>query len=266
MKVTDNSTKVGSLSYMETPDALSIRIRAHKEYSNFSLEDWLDKNISLHKGDAILDLGCGSGNLFPAYSDKIGETGTIVGIDQSADLLEKARLLKATSSIVLLNLDINQPFPLIKESFDHVISTFAIYYVEDPLLILEEIKRVLKNTGDIVLIGPTDKNASELYEFNKTVFGFDRDEKVVLRTNRLEKEFYPFVSSLFKCVRLEKIPSKLIFPNKQEFVDYYMSTLLFEESAIKTGMKPTMSELLSKEVAGTEISKEMVVLRGQKSA
>jgi hypothetical protein len=122
----------------------------------------------------------------------------------------------------------------------------------------------LKNTGEIVLIGPTDKNASELYEFNKTVFGFGRDEKVVLRTNRLEKEFYPFVASLFKCVRLEKIPSKLIFPNKQEFIKYYMSTLLFEESAIKKGVKPTMTELLSKELASKEISKEMVVLRGQK--
>lgn len=264
MKVTDNSTKVGSLSYTETPDALSIRIRAHKEYSNFSLEDWLDKNISLREGDAILDLGCGSGNLFPAYSDKIGEKGTIVGIDQSADLLEKASALRTTSSIVLLKLDINKPFPLIKESFDHVISTFAIYYVEDPIFVLEEIKRVLKNTGKVVLIGPTDKNASELYEFNRTVFGFGRDEKVVLRTNRLEKEFYPSVTSLFKCARLEKIHRKLIFPNKQKFIEYYMSTLLFEESAIKTGVKPTMAELLSKELASPEISKEMIVLRGQK--
>lgn len=263
--MTDNSMEVGSLSYTETPDALSIRIRAHKEYSNFSLEDWLDKNITLREGDAILDLGCGGGNLFPAYSDKIGEKGTIVGIDQSADLLEKANVLKTTSSsIVLLKLDINQPFPLIKESFDHVISTFAIYYVEDPILVLEEIKRILKNTGEIVLIGPADKNAAELYEFNKTVFGFGRDDKVSLRTNRLEKEFYPSVDSLFKCVRLEKIPSKLIFPNKMEFVKYYMATLLFEESAIKTGMKPTMLELLSKELVSTEISKEMVVLRGQK--
>ena len=41
MKMTDNSTKEGYLSYTETTDALSTRIRAHKQYSNFSLEDWI---------------------------------------------------------------------------------------------------------------------------------------------------------------------------------------------------------------------------------
>lgn len=264
MKMTDNSTEPESLAYTETLDALSVRIKAHKEYSNFSLEDWLDKNVCFRKGDVILDLGCGSGNLFPVYADKIGDQGAIVGIDQNLNLLERAREVKVTSSVVLFKMDINQPLPLIRENFDHIISTFAIYYVEDQMPVLKEMKRVLKNAGEIILVGPSDNNAAELYEFNKTVFGFGRDEKAGLRTNRLEKEFYPNVSLLYEKVCLEKIPSKLIFPNKMEFVKYYMATLLFEESAIKTGMKPTLAELLSKELVSTVVSKEMIVLRGQK--
>jgi len=264
VKMKNDSTKRNSLAYVETLDALSIRIEAHKRYSNFSMEDWIKQNITFHEGDAILDLGCGSGNLFPLYSDKLGERGTIVGIDQNTVLLEKARDIKVNTSIVLLNLDINQPLPLIKEDFDHVISTFAIYYVDEPKDVLEEIKRVLKKTGDLILIGPTDKNASELYEFNKSIFGFGRNEKVILRSNRLEKEFYPALSSLFSEVCLEKIPSKLIFPNKMSFVKYYMATLLFEESAKKAGFKPSRKELLATKVASKEISKEMVVLRGKK--
>jgi len=264
MKMTDNYAKPESLAYTETLDALSVRIKAHKEYSNFSLEDWLDQNIAFREGDVILDLGCGSGNLFPVYADKLGDRGAIVGIDQNVNLLEKARDVPVASSVVLLKMDIGQPLPLVTESFNHVISTFAIYYVEDQTLVLKEMKRVLKNGGEIVLIGPSAENAAELYEFNKAVFGFGRDEKAGLRTNRLEKEFYPQVSSLYEKVCLEKIPSKLIFPDKVEFVKYYMATLLFEESAVKTGVKPTLAELLSQKLASTAVSKEMVVLRGQK--
>ncbi|HRT71394.1 MAG TPA: methyltransferase domain-containing protein [Syntrophales bacterium] len=254
-----------SLAYTETATALSIRIRAHKEYSNFSLEDWLAAYTALREGSALLDLGCGSGNIFPLYSDRLGPSGLVVGIDQNEELLEKARTVKMAPALVLLRMDLNQPLPFLRGSFDHAISTFAIYYVDDPSLILGEVRRVLKESGEMVLVGPAAGNAGELYTLNEAVFGYGRDEKVTARTTRLEKEFHPLVASLFDDVRLEKIPSRLVFPNKRELVKYYMSTLLFEESVKKTGFSPTEEDLMAMEFGGREISKEMVVLRGKKS-
>ncbi|GEM_PF-4093513 len=84
------NTDKNLLGYKESIDALSVRIDAHKKFSNFSLEDWLEKNLSFGDGDTILDIGCGSGNFFPVFSRKIGERGVIVGIDQSRELLAKA--------------------------------------------------------------------------------------------------------------------------------------------------------------------------------
>ena len=253
------------LGYNERQRNLSIRIEANKRFSNFDLEDWLDERLPFKPGDIILDIGCGNGNFFPRYSRKISNRGVIVGIDQSKELLLEAIKCECTTPKILLEWNMNNRFPFIERSFNYVISTFAIYYVDDVRAIIEDIKRVLKPSGEVFLIGPTNNNARELYEFNKNIFNFDRDEKVIRRTNRIEKEFYPVIRDIFESVSIEKIPSKLIFPSRVEFIAYYMATLLFEESVKRSGFKPDVKKLLSFNIPSLKICKEMIMLRGRKN-
>ena len=42
-------------------------------------------------GDTVLDVGCGAGLCFPLLRDKVGPTGTIIGIDASEQMLRLAR-------------------------------------------------------------------------------------------------------------------------------------------------------------------------------
>lgn len=253
-----------ALGYKETQDNLSVRINAHKKFSNFSLEDWLDDNLPFSKGDLILDIGCGGGNLFPSYSRKLGSEGVIVGIDKVSDLLSEAVNRKCDARKILLEHDINIKLPFVDSLFDYVISSFSIYYVEKAEYILSEIKRVLKPSGEFIVIGPTNENAHELYDFNKKIFGIDRDEKITRRTNRIEEEFSPLAKDMFNNASIQKIPSKLMFPTKDEFLKYYMATLLYEESMEKTSLKPNYDELVLSNFPTLEISKEMIVLRGEK--
>lgn len=260
--IKDSETSIG---YMETQDNLSIRIRANKTFSNFNLEDWIDKHLPFKKGDIIFDIGCGNGNLFPSYSAKLEESGVIIGIDKSKELLSEAMKRKVETPKVLLEWNMDDRFPFLENSFNYVISSFAIYYISDVSAIVEDINRVLKHSGEVFLIGPTDNNAKELYDFNKKVFGFGRDETIDRRTNRLEKEFYPVMKGVLENVAINKILSKLIFPDKEEFIKYYMATLLFEESLKKTGLNLHAEDLLSIDISSLEISKEMISLQGKKN-
>ncbi|MBF0330173.1 MAG: class I SAM-dependent methyltransferase [Nitrospirae bacterium] len=249
-----------SLGYKESRSALDIRIQAHRNYSSFSLEEWINRSLPLKPGDVVMDIGCGNGNLFPSYEKKLGSTGVIVGMDQSEDLLQKAASREGASPKVLLRWDMNENLPFIDASFDMVISSFAIYYVDDVKRIVNQIKRLLKDGGSVFLIGPTDRNAAELYDFNKKIFGFGRDEKINRRTNRLEMEFLPALEEILGAVKSEIIPSKLVFPNREEFVRYYLATLLYEESAAKAAYAPDAEKLASIDMPAWEISKEMIVL------
>lgn len=254
------------LGYDEKENNLAIRINAHKKFSNFSLEDWIAGHVALKKGSVVLDIGCGNGNLFPTYSEKVGVSGLIVGIDKSLDLLREAKNQRCKTPKFLLEYDMNSRFLFVDSSFDYVFSSFAIYYVNDVLAIVDEIARVMAAGGEAILIGPTNNNAKELYDFNEKVFGFSRDEKINRRTNRIEDEFYPVFQKKFEEVSIDRIPSKLVFSNKEEFLRYYLATLLFEESVKKSGAVFDVNRISDVKLSVFEVSKEIIVLRGKKGA
>lgn len=49
------------------------------------------QRLALRPGDAVLDLGCGTGLSFDLLQRRIGPAGRIVGIEQSAEMLARAR-------------------------------------------------------------------------------------------------------------------------------------------------------------------------------
>ncbi len=47
--------------------------------------------LRISSGDTVLDIGCGTGLSFPAVEKQIGATGSIIGIEQSPDMIDLAR-------------------------------------------------------------------------------------------------------------------------------------------------------------------------------
>lgn len=47
--------------------------------------------LRLQPGDTVLDIGCGTGMSLPGLRAEVGPTGTVVGIDLSPKMLDKAR-------------------------------------------------------------------------------------------------------------------------------------------------------------------------------
>lgn len=46
--------------------------------------------LPVGRGDTVLDVGCGTGLCLPMLQDKVGPTGTVIGIDESAQMLDLA--------------------------------------------------------------------------------------------------------------------------------------------------------------------------------
>ncbi len=122
----------------------------------------------------ILDVGCGTGN----FSVKLANMGCkVTGIDISNEMLNVARKKSAEQNldIEFLNMDLyNLEFE--DNTFDAVISMTAFEFVEDVPKALEELFRVVKKDGQI-LVGVIAGNSSwsELYEseaFQNTVFKY----------------------------------------------------------------------------------------------
>src|ERR1700728_4255075 len=97
-------------------------------------------------GRRILDAGCGSGPLFAALRDR----GAIVtGFDSSTGMLELARRrLGADADLQVA--DLGGPLPFPDGTFDDVIASLVLHYLEDWGPALAEVRRVLKPGGRLI--------------------------------------------------------------------------------------------------------------------
>jgi len=254
------------LSYKEKHDRLAVRIRAHKEFANFDIDEWIAAFLRRCQRRAIFDLGCGNGNHLHLYLDCVGPGGRVAGLDREATLIDQAKRRYVNVDNLDLrvgSMDVSLPFAA--STFDTAFSNFAIYNAADPAFTLRELKRLVQPGGEVVLIGPTINNARELYAFNERLTGRAIDEVTLIRTDRLRREIVPLTCGIFAEVREEVINSQLDFPSPEEFLRYYMATMLYEEGAEKDGRTQTeMYAALGGLKEHIVLSKEMlaVIARG----
>jgi ubiquinone/menaquinone biosynthesis C-methylase UbiE len=158
----------------------------------------------------------------------------------------------------------NEPLPFPDGSFDLCISSFAIYYAADPRATLMEIRRVLEPGGEVALIGPTRNNAIEIYEYNERLTGVALDPVTLVLTDRLRQEILPLVRDLFTDVEEEVLNSFLTFPGGAEFLEYFTSTMVYEETAKKRGFTPEQFRAALPPQDRPIVSKEMLAVVGRK--
>ncbi|MFF7334972.1 methyltransferase domain-containing protein [Streptomyces sp. NPDC008150] len=97
-------------------------------------------------GRRVLDAGCGSGPLFGA----LRERGAVVsGFDASAGMLELARR-RLGDSADLQVADLGGPLPYLDDTFDDVVASLVLHYLEDWEPALAELRRVLKPGGRLI--------------------------------------------------------------------------------------------------------------------
>ena len=124
-------------------------------------------------GDYVVDLGSGAGNDCFVARAETGETGKVVGIDFTPEMIEKARnnADKLGFNNVEFRLGDIENIPLMSNVADVVVSNCVMNLVPNKPKAFAEVQRILKPTGhfsisDIVLVGDLPekiKNAAEMY-------------------------------------------------------------------------------------------------------
>lgn len=103
-------------------------------------------------GQAMLDVGCGTGALLAAGSDLMDEAGYVIGVDISAAMVRRARQHLSDRGLPgLVALADAQGLPFPGGTFDVVASNFALTYFPDPTAALTELRRVLRPGGRVAL-------------------------------------------------------------------------------------------------------------------
>ncbi len=121
--------------------------RRWRQYLEYTTQRTLQA-LEPQAGERILDAGCGTGFALTRLLAR-HDTFELTGLDASPDMLEQART-RLPAAVQLIRGDLTE-MPFATERFDAVITMNALHFLDDPAQAVDELKRVIKPGGRLVI-------------------------------------------------------------------------------------------------------------------
>jgi SAM-dependent methyltransferase len=149
---------------------LDARIALHARFSTATRDfhDWLFDFVDAPSDARVLELGCGSGQMWRTVQARVPSAWRITLTDFSAGMVATAQDLSGTLRENLTGLTLTQSdaqaIPFAAESFDVVFANHMLYHVPDLPRALAEIRRVLTRDGKLIAATNGEGHMRELNE------------------------------------------------------------------------------------------------------
>ena len=179
--------KVAVFSKVVDKDCFSLKFGVnmhdkHQEFFDKLAQEWdlmftaedmerlsnIVEQLNVKEGFNILDLGCGTGILFDMLRRKVGERGSVTGVDFSFEMAQKAYRNFPFANVNVVDADAIA-LPFANNSFDMVIAFSAFPHFSDQQRALNEAHRILKPKGKIIIIHL--ESSKELTEIHHKIGG-----------------------------------------------------------------------------------------------
>ena len=124
----------------------------NKIFDNRSLElDYSTLLPLLKEGLKVLDVGCGTGAISRGIAERVGKSGTVIGIDNTESFIISGReSYKTTTNLELIHTDLFKYKP--EHKFDLIVAARVLQWLSNPVEALKKLKGMLKPNGQISIL------------------------------------------------------------------------------------------------------------------
>ncbi len=205
-------------------DTLSIRIGLHNKYSvnKYGFGNWIFDQIEFKSGCKVLELGCGTGNLWLGKDERIPSDAAITLTDFSPLMVQKcSEQFKANPIFTFMQADI-QDLPFESGTFDIVIANHMLYHVPDIDKALSEVRRVLKTDGLFYASTTAKHTMRELHDVYITFKGRIQFSFADMLTFTLDNGT-EMLSRYFDDIEIRRYEDALEITEAEDLMDYIAS-------------------------------------------
>jgi ubiquinone/menaquinone biosynthesis C-methylase UbiE len=205
---------------------IEARIELHRRFSENTERwyQWIYRNLPIHSGMKILEVGCGNGQLWKDNLDSLPKDIHIILSDVSSGMLRSAKNnVQGSEAVFSFNcFDFNE-IPHEDESFDLVIANHSLFYAKDREKTLKEIHRVLKKGGLLCCSTYGKQHMKEIELLAK-----EFDDRIALSEVKLYDIFgldngTAELAHIFNNVQIYRYEDSLRITESQPLLDYIYS-------------------------------------------
>ena len=237
-------SKINDISVVKqqyaTANNLGTRISIHDKYSTNKLGfgNWIFSNYRIDKGAKVLELGCGTGDMWKDKESVICTCSKIILSDFSEGMVATTRdNIGSYDNIEYKVLDI-QDIPYEDATFDIVIANMMLYHVPDIDKGLMEVRRVLKREGRFYCATYGEHGIIEYLSKILSAYGVEDN----INKNFTLQNGYEILSKIFSKVEKKEYIDSLAVTNIDDMVDYIYS--LSSMTSLNSVPKQVITDIL----------------------
>ncbi len=149
MAVQDRDGSPDNYVLGNTPWAIQRLLRLGQIYQPFTRRVFVEAGITT--GMSVLDVGCGPGEVSLLVADLVGPSGSVLGIDASADMLEVARIRAQTAGLAHVSFQSADLRSLTLDlQFDALVGRFILMHLPEPAAVLRQLVQAVRPSGIVV--------------------------------------------------------------------------------------------------------------------
>ncbi len=198
---------------------------------------YLVQRANPQSGAHVLDIACGTGIVARKVAPRVGTSGSVAGLDANPDMIDMARIAAEQEHMAIeWHTSSAEQLPFPDENFDLILCQFGLMFFTDRLAALQEMHRVLRTSGRLVL---SVWQALDRHPFYQTLhdvslrhFGKSSVEAVFSLGNSDELRKL-LTGSGFRQVEIEPMSITASFPQPEEFLAWEIDINPAEAPALR---------------------------------
>lgn len=183
---------------------------------------------ALRPGERVLDVACGTGIVARLARQRVGDSGSVAGLDANPGMLAVARSVVSPKLAIDWHEASAEAIPLADDAFDVALCQLGLQFITNKRGALREMRRVLAPGGRLVLNvpGPTPP----LFAVMADALGTHVDPRAapfvhVVFSLHDERELRELMNAAgFEEVRVEARHATLALPPSRQFLWQYVSS------------------------------------------